>query len=205
MKKDFILKKGALVLLLSLAFGTAAYAQTNDISRNKAQRWTKQREWAHGFAPMPHKTTDYREFYTQYHKNKDLWDKAFTWLATHDLIGMPAGKYEVEGKRCYVSVEDGTTQDASKRRIEAHRQYIDLQYVAKGTERFGLVNPKNATPINEYKPDVQHFTSEKIKYVDSTPDVFFMFFPKDYHQAMVKAGDVGEKVRVIVVKMEYLP
>ncbi len=207
MKKNFIISRGVAVALLFLALGTVVSAQTtaSEISRSKASRWTKQREWANGFAPMPHKTTDYREFYTQYQKNKQVWDKAFQWLATHDLVNMPAGRYEIEGKRCYINVEDGTTQAPEKRRIEAHRQYIDVQYVAKGTERFGLVNPKYATPSNEYKPDVQYFTSEKVKYMDSTPEVFFMFFPNDYHQAMVQAGKVGEKVRVIVVKMEYLP
>ncbi len=205
MKKHFIWGKGVAVALLCMLLGTTVSAQTNDVSKSKASRWTKQREWANGFTAMPHKTTDCREFYTQYHKNKELWDKAFTWLATNDLTGIPAGKYEIEGKRLYVSVEDKMTQDASKRNIEAHRQGIDLQYVVKGTERFGLINPKDATPINEYKPDVQHFTSNKVKYLDSTPGVFFLFFPRDYHQALVKAGEEGEMVRVIVVKIEYLP
>ncbi len=201
MKKLHFPVKAAITLLL-LICGTTAYAQS--VSKSKAAKWTKQREWANGFAPTPDKTTDYTEFYTQYHKNKELWDKAFTWLATHDLVNMPAGKQEIEGKRLTVSVENGTTQEPSKRRIEAHRNYIDLQYVARGTERFGLINPKDATPINEYKPDVQHFTSDKIKYVDSNPDIFFMFFPRNYHQAMVQAGAEGEQVRVIVLKIEYV-
>ena len=81
---------------------------------------------------MPHKTTDYQEFASQYHKNKKVWDKTFQWLATHDLVNMPAGRYEVDGEHCYINVQDATTQDVSKRKIEAHRHGIDLQYVVKG-------------------------------------------------------------------------
>lgn len=88
---------------------------------------------------MPHKTTDYQEFASQYHKNQKVWDKTFQWLATHDLANMPAGRYEVDGEHCYINVQDATTQDISKRKIEAHRHGIDLQYVVKGTERFELL------------------------------------------------------------------
>ena len=135
-----------------------------------------------------HKTTDYQEFASQYHKNKKVWDKTFQWLATHDLVNMPAGRYEVDGEHCYINVQDATTQDVSKRKIEAHRHGIDLQYVVKGTERFGITSAEYAEPITEYKPDVTFYKAKKIKYVDSTPDTFFMFFPKNFHQALVKAG-----------------
>jgi beta-galactosidase beta subunit len=71
-------------------------------------------------------------------------------------------------------------------------------------ERFGIINPKDATPVTDYKPDVIHYTAKKIKYVDSKPDFFFLFFPNDYHQALVKA-EKEEIVRLIVAKIEYIP
>ena len=105
----------------------------------------------------------------------------------------------------YINVQDATTQDVSKRKIEAHRHGIDLQYVVKGTERFGITSAEYAEPITEYKPDVTFYKAKKIKYVDSTPDTFFMFFPKNFHQALVKAGKEPEDIRVIVAKIEYIP
>ena len=60
-------------------------------------------------------------------------------------------------------------------------------------------------PITEYKPDVTFYKAKKIKYVDSTPDTFFRFFPKNFHQAFVKAGKEPEDIRVIVAKIEYIP
>ena len=98
-----------------------------------------------------------------------------------------------------------TERDLNAICLEAHRHGIDLQYVVKGTERFGITSAEYAEPITEYKPDVTFYKAKKIKYVDSTPDTFFMFFPKNFHQALVKAGKEPEEIRVIVAKIEYIP
>lgn len=177
----------------------------NNRTAKQARQWTKKREWANGLKAMPHKTTDYQEFASQYTKNKAVWDKTFQWLATHDLVNMPAGRYEVDGEHCYINVQDATTQEVSKRKIEGHRHGIDLQYVVKGTERFGITSAEYSEPITEYVPDVTFYKTKKIKYVDSTTDSFFMFFPKNFHQALVQAGKEPENIRVVVAKIEYLP
>jgi biofilm protein TabA len=194
---------GLFILLLSA--GTI-YAQ-NDASSwsmKQARKWSNQREWANGFTATPDKTTNYKEFATQYQKNKEVWDKTFKWLATHDLQNMPAGKYDVAGTHCFINVQDAETQPVAQRKVEAHKHTIDLQYVVKGTERFGITSEKYSTATTVYKPDVTNYNSTKIKYVNSKPGRFFMFFPCNYHQAMVQAGKKSEKVRVIVAKIEYL-
>lgn len=192
------------LFLFAFAGSICAQETTDHWTAKQARRWTQKKEWANGLKAMPHKTTDCQEFASQYHKNKAVWDKTFQWLATHDLANMPAGRYEVDGQHCYINVQDAVTQDAEKRKIEAHRHGIDLQYVVKGTERFGITSAKYAEPITEYKPDVTFYKTKKIKYVDSTPDDFFIFFPKNYHQALVKAGKEPENIRVIVAKIEYI-
>ncbi|MFV0546775.1 MAG: YhcH/YjgK/YiaL family protein [Bacteroides sp.] len=196
--------KRLLIGLFLLMIGLAHTANAQEWSTRKARKWAKQGEWANGFQPMPHRTTNYKVFAEQYHKNKSVWDKTFKWLATHDLAQMPAGRYPVDGDHVYINVEDAITQEASKRKIEGHRHTIDLQYVVTGTERFGLTSAKHAKPITEYKPDVTFYESTRMKYVDSTPNCFFIFFPGDYHQALLRTGKTGEKIRVIVAKIEYI-
>ena len=208
MKSNFVFSSSSLFIGLFLFFFTEnVYSQesADNWTLKQARQWTQKQGWANGLKAMPHKTTDYQEFASQYHKNKKVWDKTFQWLATHDLVNMPAGRYEVDGEHCYINVQDATTQDVSKRKIEAHRHGIDLQYVVKGTERFGITSAEYAAPITKYDPDVTFYKAKKIKYVDSTPDTFFMFFPKNFHQALVKAGKEPEEIRVIVAKIEYIP
>lgn len=194
----------AALVFVFCAFLSNVQAENTPWSKKKACQWCHKGEWSNGFKAVPYKATNCIEFATQYQKNKELWDKMFRWLGENDLLTLPQGTYEIDGKHCFIKVSDSQTRDASKSKVESHRQYIDLQYVAKGTERFGLVKVKDATPITDYKPDVIHYQAKKIKYVDSKPGFFFLFFPNDYHQAMVKA-EKEEVVRLIVAKIEYLP
>lgn len=193
------------LFLFSFVGNICSQESTDNWTAKQARQWTLKKEWANGLKAMPHKTTDYQEFASQYQKNKAVWDKTFQWLATHDLVNMPAGRYEVDGEHCYINVQDAATQDVSKRKIEGHRHGIDLQYVVKGTERFGITSAQFAEATTEYVPDVTFYKAKKIKYVDSTTDTFFMFFPKNFHQALVQAGKEPENIRVVVAKIEYLP
>lgn len=198
-------KRNISLFLFLFIFASSIYARnTGQWTRRQARKWVQKREWAQGLNAMPHPTTDCREFALQYHKNKNVWDKTFQWLATHDLKNMPAGRYEVDGEHCYINIEDVMTQNVEKRKIEGHRHHIDLQFVVKGTERFGITSARYAEAITEYKPDVTFYRAKKIKYADSTPDHFFLFFPKDFHQPLVKAGEKPENVRVVVAKIEYI-
>ena len=56
-----------------------------------------------------------------------------------------------------------TERDLNAICLEAHRHGIDLQYVVKGTERFGITSAEYAEPITEYKPDVTFYKAKKIK------------------------------------------
>lgn len=196
--KTVVLTTVTCLLSTGLTFGAKMNAK-------KAEKWVNKKEWANGFKAVPYEGTDCLEFAKQYAKNKALWDQAFEWLASHDLATMPAGKYPIDGDRCFINVQDARTKDPSQCKIEGHRKYIDLQYIVVGTERFGLVNPVDATVSEPYKGDNTFYTAptDKIKYVDSNPQIFFLFFPKNYHQALVKAGEPAS-IRKVVAKIEYL-
>lgn len=208
MKRSFIKSRLALfclsVIVSSTELAFAQHAEHSALTSKKAKEWVKQREWANGLNAMPDKTVNCVEFASQYSKNKQIWDKVFHWLATHDLQQIATGKYEIEGERAFINVQEALTQESSNRKIEAHKHTIDLQFVVKGTERFGIVPEKLAEPISEYTPDVRFYKTDKIKYADSKKDRFFIFFPGDCHQALVKAGKEPENIRVIVAKIEYL-
>lgn len=144
MKSNFVFSSSSLFIGLFLFFFTenvCSQESADNWTLKQARQWTQKQEWANGLKAMPHKTTDYQEFASQYHKNKKVWDKTFQWLATHDLVNMPAGRYEVDGEHCYINVQDATTQDVSKRKIEAHRHGIDLQYVVKVPNVSELLQP----------------------------------------------------------------
>ena len=97
MKSNFVFSSSSLFIGLFLFFFTenvCSQESADNWTLKQARQWTQKQEWANGLKAMPHKTTDYQEFASQYHKNKKVWDKTFQWLATHDLVNMPAGRYD---------------------------------------------------------------------------------------------------------------
>ena len=171
-----------------------------------ATEWVESGAWKNGFAgALPHESVNAVDFREQYQKNQEQWDALFRWLSTTDLTAIPAGKHPIEGSTLVASVEDSENKPFGVNGSESHRQKIDFQYVVSGTERFGILDHETSTPNCEYRPDVIHYDydASKVKFHDSTPDRFFLFFPEDWHIAKIANDTDDQKIRVIVVKVDY--
>ncbi len=195
------LKLGFILLLMNLAFPNFLCAQNGD-----ALTWTLGRSWSHGFNALPDVCTNLNEFQSQYFKNQAQWDAMFQWLSAHDLLALPAGKHPIENTTLVVSVEDSENGPLDTRSSESHYHHIDFQYVVNGTERFALIDHATSYPNCAYKPDVIHYDYDvqKATFIDSTPERFFLFFPGDWHIAKVATDQDSQKIRVIVVKLDYV-
>jgi biofilm protein TabA len=99
---------------------------------------------------------------------------AFRFLEQAKLADLPLGRTEIEGSDVYVSISKGTTKDPEQARLEAHRKYIDVQYVVSGQERMGFL------------PSVRGLTVSQV--YDETKDVEFFETPKDLEALTVRAG-----------------
>lgn len=175
-----------------------------EISREDAQKWVEGRQWANGWNVNADASVDAVEFATQYQLNKPLWDKLFKFLAETDLSTLEAGKIVLEPERLWINVLEYTPKDAAGTKIEAHKNFIDLQYTFEGNEVMGVAG--KVTPINDYDPvkdRTNYSTDEPIVYSPASPDRFFLYFPKDMHQPSVKGEGEAVPSRKIVGKIEY--
>ncbi len=173
----------------------------------EAQQWLERGEWRNGFDKAnAHASVNAVDFYRQYQKNPQQWKALFSWLANTDLMALPKGKYPIAGSNLTVSVEESQNAPLAKRRSESHNHHIDFQYVVKGTERFGIIDHYTSTPNCPYKPDVIHYDYDKGKtlFYDSTPDEFFIFFPRDWHIAKIANDTDNQQIKVIVIKVDYV-
>lgn len=208
--------KRLLTLVATMAFALATslnssaqgvYTKPCDDKKleKKAVKWMESGKWRNGFnAASPDTSVNAAEFYTQYKKNPQ-WKQLFQWLAKTDLLALPAGQHPIPGTTMKANVEDGENDVLEKRGTESHRQYVDFQYVVKGSERFGLLDHVTSKPKAPYRPDIINYNYDvsKTKFVDSTPDRFLIFFPGDWHIAKIKTDKEDQKIRVVVVKVEY--
>ena len=205
--KLFRLKKNVLVAFLMVISLGAGAKEKNEVSEKKAAAWVASEEWKNGFDAMPDETVNLQEFYSQYHKNKAEWDKAFKWLAETDLLSIPKGKVMIPGTNIRASIEDGYNEPLEKRRSESHRKKIDFMYVVKGTEGFYLLDHESSTPNCEYSDENDviryDFDMHKSHYFFSTPKRFVICFPSDWHVAKVQTPLADQSLRVIVLKIDY--
>ena len=204
------------IALLAILTSMAANAQTYTNAYPKeltrlAQKWVKKGQWRNGFTKAePAPTVNPVEFYIQYHRNPEQWQALFKWLQTTDLLAIPSGRTPIPGTTLTVSVEDGDnwcSQDDLRqgKGSESHRQKIDFMYVVSGTEGFCRLDHDTSTPLDDYKPDRMEYKFEydRLQQFTSIPGTFNIMFPCDWHIAKVKTAAESQRLRVLVIKVDY--
>jgi len=128
--------------------------------------------------------------------------KALNYLKETDFSKIENGKYEIEGNDIFAMVNEYNTKDATEGKLESHRNYLDVQYVAKGAEQIGYI------PFNEQKPEIDYniendvtFYSGEKSFTKLEEGMFAIFFPTDIHMPGIKL-DVPVKVKKVVVKVK---
>jgi len=129
--------------------------------------------------------------------------ESLDYLRTFDL-STPAGRYEIAGTRCFALVQRYETAPAASRRLEAHRKFIDIQYVASGSEFIGISPPENHQPVTAYdeEKDVQFFdASEGLSDCALNAGELAVFFPEDLHKPGCQLGANPASVTKVVIKI----
>ncbi|MBK7630491.1 MAG: YhcH/YjgK/YiaL family protein [Ignavibacteriales bacterium] len=128
--------------------------------------------------------------------------KAFTYLKETDFIKMELGKYEIEGDNVFALVNEYTTKDENEGKLEAHKKYIDVQFVAKGSELMGYAPLENQKVIDEYNEqnDITFFSGDK-SFTQVNEGMFAIFFPTDVHLPGIKVNE-SSYVKKIVIKVK---
>lgn len=148
----------------------------------------------------PDNSIDTEEFSRQYLLNPGRWDKAIAFLKDTDLAGLEPGRYELDGTDVFVLINEYATRDEKDTRLEAHRNYADIQYVIKGRELIGvcpLAKAAESVPYDEGK-DIFFLESDDQKILEAYPDRYFVFFPADAHRPSIKAGEKAYVNKAVV-------
>lgn len=206
-------------LLIALALMTACMAASAQTYTNKydkqlqkaAQKWVKKGEWKNGFTKaVPAPTVNLVEFYIQYQRNPEQWQALFKWLQENDLTAIPGGRTPIPSTSLTVSIEDGDNWCSEAdlkagKGSESHRQKIDFMYVVSGKEGFCRLDHETSKPLSDYKPDrlEYSFDANRLEHFESIPGTFNIMFPCDWHVAKVKTKEASQRLRVLVIKVDY--
>ena len=126
---------------------------------------------------------------------------ALAYLRDTDFASTEPGRYDIQGDEIYALVQDYTTKDASEGKWEAHRRYLDVQYVAHGKERMGYANLGALTGTQDYQEKDDYLLLEgEGDFLAMVPGTFIILGPQDAHMPQIAAGAPGE-VRKVVIKV----
>jgi YhcH/YjgK/YiaL family protein len=164
--------------------------------------------WNHYVTCAPDESIDLRQFDVQYALNKGGWDAAFEFMRQTNFTDIAPGRYPLtEDGRVYASVSEYETKSRGDLRFEAHRRYIDLQYVISGMEYINLRSLGRMGEPFEYdeEKDVAFFDGKhEGRMLCAHNEVYFLFFPGDVHKPGIRMGLVAAKVKKLVVKIPYI-
>ncbi len=95
------------------------------------------------------------------------------------------GRYEIDGNRLYAMVQTYATRPVEEVRWEAHRKYIDIQFMLSGRERIGCADVKQLTNPDPYNPDKDAQMADGADspaYLPLSKGAFVILYPQDAHQ-----------------------
>ena len=131
------------------------------------------------------------------------------YLKNTDVSKLTIGKHEIDGEKMFVSVSEYEVEPKEQRRPEAHKKYIDIQYVAWGEEVIGhslLSSQYEVTQDELAERDVVFYkTVAHESELVLKPGLYAIFFPSDVHRpGCISSGKLHVKKIVVKIALSSL-
>ena len=134
-------------------------------------------------------------------ENKNI-NKALEFLRDTDFGLQSDGRYDIDGDKIYALVNTYDTKEREHCYLEAHKKYIDVQFVAKGTEMLGYLNYNGQNQHKAYDEEKDFMLfDEEPSFIKFSENMFAVLFPDDLHMPGIKFETVT-KVKKIVIKVK---
>jgi YhcH/YjgK/YiaL family protein len=128
--------------------------------------------------------------------------KAFDYLAHHDPKDLADGRYEIDSSRAYLIMAHYHGRGYEEARLEAHRQYIDVQIPLNVPEDFGWREKtccQSVSKVYDEKADIEFFSDPPTCWITVEPGCFILFFPHDAHAPLACTGGIHKAILKLAV------
>jgi YhcH/YjgK/YiaL family protein len=128
--------------------------------------------------------------------------RSFDYIKQTDLKKLQPGRYDIEGDNIFALISDYQTKLESEGKLEAHKKYIDVQYVIEGEELMGYAPLGNQQTLEAYKEenDIIFYKGEKV-FIKVTEGMFAIFTPEDVHMPGIQVAKKAP-VKKLVIKVK---
>jgi len=129
-------------------------------------------------------------------------EAALRYLQQTDFKNVAPERYDIDGDRVYAMVQEYDAKPKAEGFWEAHRKYLDVQYVAAGVEHMGYaaVATLQAGPYEEDKDFIK--LEGDGEFFLLREGYFCILAPQDAHMPGMAVGQ-SAPVKKVVVKVEF--
>jgi YhcH/YjgK/YiaL family protein len=131
--------------------------------------------------------------------------KALRFLQEKATADLEPGKYEIDGSRMFVLVQQYDSRPLKACVWEAHHRYFDVQYVTQGTELMGVA-PIERMEISTAYDESTDFAlyAGNGSFFELEAGYFTILAPQDVHMACIAVKDsLPVKKLVVKVALDY--
>ena len=130
------------------------------------------------------------------------------YLTNTDFCVVEKGKYPILDDEVFAIVQEYHSKPLSEGKFEAHKRYIDIQYVVEGEELIGVADIGKFSEVTEYDSGkdivfLQQKSNENIEFIDLKSKEFVILMPVDVHMPSIKSLDkkISSYVKKVVIKV----
>lgn len=138
-----------------------------------------------------------------YYNLSDKIKTALIFLEENNLNNFKNGKYLIDGDDIYINIQDYNTKPVEDGKWEAHKKYIDIQYIIEGSENIGVGEIQDFTVSEIYNKenDVEFLkTDNKQQFILLNKNDYIILYPYDVHMPQIK-NENSQYVKKAVVKI----
>jgi YhcH/YjgK/YiaL family protein len=124
---------------------------------------------------------------------------SFDYLRQTDFSILEPGKHEIDGSNIFALLSRYETKPLETCSWEAHKQYIDIQYVIKGAEKMGIAQLSSMTIKENYNEEKDYMLLDgKGDFLTVKEGQFVIFWPSDVHMPQLEIIKPAEVLKVVL-------
>ncbi len=132
--------------------------------------------------------------------NNQKINKAIDYLKNTNFNNMPDGKIYIDDE-IWANLQTYYTKDDAL--FEAHKKYIDIQFMLAGQEKISVCDYKNCSSVIPYdeEKDIEFLNSNDWNDIEMYTGDFLILYPEDAHKPSISINNEQHHVRKLVIKV----
>lgn len=139
--------------------------------------------------------------------NPDI-KKGLKYVRDTNFDELENGRHEIEEGKIYANIQEYDTKPLEEGKYEAHRQYVDIQFMIMGEEKMGTGNIDVFDEVTQYDEEkdviflqLKSGKDDQIRMLHVREKEFAIFYPQDAHMPCIEV-DSPKPVRKVIVKIK---